>query len=49
MLYKTILNLIYLGRTEGLLNKIEVLHTGGRLTDEQYQTLLQMLTKENGE
>jgi len=39
MLYNTIKQLIVLGRTDGLAEKIDVFYAVGKLTDEQYTEL----------
>jgi len=46
MIYRVIKQLITLGRTDGLRDKIDVLFVAGSLTDEQYQELVEMLPAE---
>lgn len=43
MTYKLLLALIKAGRTEGLLDKIDIFYAVGRITDEQYMDLLKKL------
>ena len=43
MLYRTLKRLIELGRTEGLEEKIDVFYAAGKLTEEQYNELIEML------
>lgn len=43
MLYRTIKRLIELGNTEGLGDKIDVFYAAGKLTEEQYTELTNML------
>ena len=45
MLYRTLVALIRKGRTEGLAEKIDIFYAAGKITDEQYVELLEMLTK----
>ena len=46
MVYRVIKQLITLGRTDGLRDKIDVLFVAGSLTDEQYQELVALLEAE---
>ena len=46
MIYRVIKQLITLGRTDGLRDKIDVLFVAGSLTDEQYQELVALLEAE---
>ncbi|MEA4928518.1 MAG: hypothetical protein VB104_07555 [Candidatus Limiplasma sp.] len=43
MLYQVISRLIDRGAVDGLRGKVDVLYTFGRLTDEEYQTLVERL------
>ena len=43
-IYKLCLSLIKMGKTEGLREKIEVYHTAGKLTDLEYEHLLNLLS-----
>lgn len=45
MLYRTLVALIRKGRTEGLAEKIDIFYAVGKITDEQYMELTDMLTK----
>ncbi len=45
MLYRTLVALIRKGRTEGLAEKIDIFYAAGKITDEQYMELVDMLTK----
>ena len=49
MLYRTLKRLIELGRTEGLEEKIDVFYAAGKLTEEQYNELIEMLKEKSGE
>lgn len=46
MLYRTLLKLIERGRTEGLSEKIDIFFAAGKLTEEEYTTLVEMLPAE---
>lgn len=46
MIYRVIKQLITLGRTDGLRDKIDVLFVAGSLTDEQYRELVALLEAE---
>ncbi len=46
MLYRTLKRLIELGRTEGLEEKIDVFYAAGKLTEEQYSELIELLKKQ---
>ena len=46
MIYRVIKQLITLGRTDGIRDKIDVLFVAGSLTDEQYQELVALLEAE---
>ena len=47
MTYRLIKKLISEGKTTGLMNKVDILYTCGRLTDEQYTEIAELL--EEGE
>ena len=49
MLYRTLKRLIERGRTEGLEEKIDVFYAAGKLTEEQYSELIEMLKEKSGE
>lgn len=42
-LFDTLMLLIEKGRTDGLAAKVEKLHNGGKLTDEEYEKLMELL------
>lgn len=44
-LYRTLLALIKKGKTEGLAEKIDIFFATGKITNEQYSTLTEMLPK----
>lgn len=46
MLYRTLKRLIEIGRTDGLEAKIDVFYAAGKLTDDEYDELIEMLRKE---
>ena len=46
MAYKLCLKLIALGKTEGLVEKIDVYYAANRLTTEQYEHLISLLEAE---
>lgn len=46
MTYKLCKRLIALGRTDGLADKLDVYFAAGRLTAEEYEELMGMLTME---
>ena len=43
MLFRTLKKLIEAGRTEGLEEKIDIFYAAGKLTDEEYTILIEML------
>ena len=43
MLYRTLKRLIEIGRTDGLEDKIDVFYAAGKLTDDEYNELIEML------
>ena len=43
MTYRLIKKLISEGKTTGLMNKVDLLYTCGRLTDEQYMEIVKLL------
>lgn len=43
MLFRTLRRMIQRGQTDGLEEKIEYFHDHGKLTDEEYETLIKML------
>lgn len=43
MLYRTLKRLIEAGRTDGLEDKIDIFFAAGKLTEEEYQELINML------
>lgn len=43
ILVKLLLAMIEAGRTEGLAEKIDVFYAAGKITDEEYQMLLEAL------
>ena len=43
MLYDILVRMINRGATDGLADKIDVFYAVGRITDEQYNTLVGML------
>ena len=45
VLYKTIKRLIENAQTDGLPEKVDIFHTAGKLTDEQYAEIVGLLTK----
>ena len=45
MLYRTLKRLITLGRTEGLEERIDVFFATGKLTEEEYNELIESLKK----
>lgn len=44
MLYRTLIALIKKNRTNGLAEKIDIFYAAGKLTDEQYSELSDMLS-----
>ena len=44
MLYRALLAMIGKGRTEGLAEKLDIFFAVGKLTEDQYNTLTEMLT-----
>lgn len=48
MTYQLIKKLIATGKTYGLQNKIDILYTCGRLTDEQYTEITSLLKEAEG-
>ncbi len=45
MLYRTLKRLIELGRTDGLEEKIDIFFAAGKLTEDQYNELVEALKK----
>lgn len=45
MLYRMLKRLIELGRTEGLEERIDVFFAAGKLTEEEYNELIESLKK----
>lgn len=45
MLYRTLKRLIELGRTDGLEEKIDIFFAAGKITEDQYNELVEMLKK----
>lgn len=45
MLYRTLKRLIALGKTEGLEERIDVFFAAGKLTEEEYNELIESLKK----
>ena len=45
MLYRPLKRLIALGRTEGLEERIDVFFAAGKLTEEEYNELIESLKK----
>lgn len=43
MLYRTLRRLIELGRTEGLAEKVDVFYAAGKLTESEYNELVELL------
>ena len=48
MTYKLCLKLIALGRTEGLADKLDVYLAADRITAEQYEELMRLLSEKEG-
>ena len=46
MLYRTLKRLIELGRTDGLEEKIDIFFAAGKLTEDQYNELVELLKNE---
>ena len=46
MLYRTLKRLIELGRTDGLEEKIDIFFAAGKITEDQYNELIEMLKKQ---
>lgn len=46
MLYRTCKRMIEKGNTEGLEEKIDIFYAAGKLDEDQYTELIQMLQKE---
>lgn len=46
MLYKMLKRLIELGKTEGLEERIDVFFAAGKITEEQYNELIELLKNE---
>ena len=46
MLYRTLKRLIELGRTEGLEEKIDVFYAAGKLTEDEYNELINLLEQQ---
>lgn len=45
MLYRVLLRLIERGQTEGLSEKIDVFYAAGKLTEDEYNNLVELLNK----
>lgn len=45
MLYRVLKRLIELGKTEGLEERIDVFFATGKITEDQYNELIEMLKK----
>lgn len=45
MLYRTLKRLIELGRTDGLEEKIDIFFAAGKITEDQYNELVESLKK----
>ena len=43
MIYKMLKNMILRGQTEGIEHRIDVFYAAGKLTDEEYSSLIEML------
>lgn len=43
MLYRTLKRLVERGQTEGLEAKLDIFYAAGKLTEEEYQELLNLL------
>ena len=43
MLFRTLKKLIEAGRTDGLEEKIDIFFAAGKITEEEYNTLIEML------
>lgn len=46
MLYRVLKRLIELGKTEGLEERIDVFFAAGKLTEEEYNELIELLKKQ---
>lgn len=46
MLYRVLRRLIELGKTEGLEERIDVFFAAGKITEDQYNELIEMLKKQ---
>lgn len=46
MLYRMLKRLIELGKTEGLEERIDVFFAAGKLTEDQYNELIELLKKQ---
>lgn len=46
MIYKMLKNMILRGKTEGIEHRIDVFYAAGKLTDEEYEDLLNLLKEE---
>lgn len=46
MLYRMLKRLIELGKTEGLEERIDVFFAAGKITEDQYNELIEMLKKQ---
>ena len=46
MLYRTLKRLVELGRTEGLEEKIDVFYAAGKLTEDEYNELINLLEQQ---
>lgn len=45
MLYRVLKRMIERGQTEGMAEKLDVFYAAGKITEEQYTELTEMLTK----
>lgn len=48
VLYRTCKRMIQRGTIDGLAEKIDIFYAAGKLTDEQYAELTEMLTEKTG-
>lgn len=46
MIYKMLKNMILRGKIEGIEHRIDVFYAAGKLTDEEYEDLLNLLKEE---
>lgn len=47
MLYRTLKRMIERGQTDGMEDKLDIFFAAGKLTEEEYNTLIGMLHPEN--